>query len=44
MKTECLQTKRDAALFGKEKDRIELITSLIYANYMFGRGTLRDAL
>ncbi len=42
MKTECLQTKWEAVLFGKEKDRIALIESLIYTR--FGRGALRGVL
>jgi len=31
MKTECLPTKWDTALFVKGKDRVELIKSFIYA-------------
>ncbi len=32
MKTECLQTKWDAALFGNRKDRVALIKTLIHSS------------
>ncbi len=42
IKTECLQTKLDAAFLGeKGKERVPLIKSLIYARFV-GRGVWRD--